>query len=204
MKDSIRKIIREEIEIQEKEQLNEGALDNIQKALTAIGVVYDPADAVNVLISLVRAKWSDAMVNAVAMIPAVGTGISLSLKKLLKVFPVAKLTEVFSKILTGGAKTAVTSLVQASANNPELFKSIVNGIKEKKSTFLAILDKAGESVDKVVDKLPNKIKKMVDPKTIENTKQAAPNLKQFFATLTSLSDDQIDKEMNKAKEASQA
>jgi len=102
------------------------------------------------------------------------------------------------------AKTAVTSLVQASANNPELFKSIVNGIKEKKSTFLAILDKAGESVDKVVDKLPNKIKKMVDPKTIENTKQAAPNLKQFFATLTSLSDDQIDKEMNKAKEASQA
>jgi hypothetical protein len=204
VKDSIRKIIREEIEIQEKEQLNEGALDNIQKALTAIGVVYDPADAVNVLISLVRAKWSDAMVNAVAMIPAVGTGISLSLKKLLKVFPVAKLTEVFSKILTGGAKTAVTSLVQASANNPELFKSIVNGIKEKKSTFLAILDKAGESVDKVVDKLPNKIKKMVDPKTIENTKQAAPNLKQFFATLTSLSDDQIDKEMNKAKEASQA
>ena len=33
MKNSIKKIIREEVEIQEKEQLNEGALDNIQKAL---------------------------------------------------------------------------------------------------------------------------------------------------------------------------
>jgi hypothetical protein len=75
MKNSIKKIIREEVEIQEKEQLNEGALDNIQNALTAIGVVYDPADAVNVLISLVRNRWSDAMVNAVSMIPAVGTGI---------------------------------------------------------------------------------------------------------------------------------
>ena len=84
MKNSIKKIIREEVEIQEKEQLNEGALDNIQKALTAIGVLYDPADAVNVLISLVRNRWSDAMVNAVSMIPAVGTGIGLSLKKLLK------------------------------------------------------------------------------------------------------------------------
>jgi hypothetical protein len=204
VKDSIKKIIKEEVEIQEKEQLNEGALDNIQKALTAIGVVYDPADAVNVLISLVRTRWSDAMVNAVSMIPAVGTGIGLSLKKLLKVFPVAKLTEVFGKILTGGATAAVTSLVQASANNPELFKGIVNGIKEKKSTLLAIIDKAGDSTDAVFDKLPNKIKKMVDPKTIESTKQAAPNLKQFFATLTSLSDDQIDKEMNKAKESSKA
>ena len=204
MKDSIRKIIREEVEVQEKEQLNEGVVDEIQKGLTLIGVAYDPADMVNVFISLVRARWSDAMVNAVSMIPVVGTGIGLSIKKLLKVFPVAKLTEVFGKILTGGAKAAVTSLVQASANNSELFKGIVKGIKEKKSTLLAIIDKGGNGVDVVFDKLPNKLKKMLDPEFIENTKQAAPNLKQFFATLTSLSDDQIDKEMNKAKEASQA
>ena len=45
---------------------------------------------------------------------------------------------------------------------------------------------------------------MVDTKTIESTKQAAPNLKQFFAKLTSLSDDQIDKEMNKVKESGKA
>ena len=204
MKDSIRKIIREEVETQEKNLLREGALDNIQKALTGIGVVYDPADAVNVLISVVRAKWADAMINAVAMIPAVGTGISLSLKKLLKVFPVAKITEVFGKILTGGAKAAVTSLVQSSANNADLFKGIVNGIKEKKSTLLALIDKAGNSVDAVVDKLPDKLKKYIDEETIQKAKEAAPNLKEFFAELGSLSDGQIDKEMNKAKEASQA
>jgi len=204
VKDSIRKIIREEVETQEKNLLREGALDNIQKALTGIGVVYDPADAVNVLISVVRAKWADAMINAVAMIPAVGTGISLSLKKLLKVFPVAKITEVFGKILTGGAKAAVTSLVQSSANNADLFKGIVNGIKEKKSTLLALIDKAGNSVDAVVDKLPDKLKKYIDEETIQKAKEAAPNLKEFFAELGSLSDGQIDKEMNKAKEASQA
>ena len=204
MNDSIRKIIREEVETQEKKLLREGALDNIQKALTGIGVVYDPADAVNVLISVVRARWSDAMINAVAMIPAVGTGISLSLKKLLKVFPVAKITEVFGKILTGGAKAAVTSLVQSSANNADLFKGIVNGIKEKKSTLLAIIDKAGNSVDVVVDKLPDKLKKYIDEETIQKAKEAAPNLKEFFAELGSLSDGQIDKEMNKAKEVSKA
>jgi len=202
--DSIRKIIREEVETQEKKLLREGALDNIQKTLTGIGVVYDPADAVNVLISVARQKWSDAMINAVAMIPAVGTGISLSLKKLLKVFPVAKITEVFGKILAGGAKAAVTSLVQSSANNAELFKGIVNGIKKNKSVLLSLIDKAGKSVDVVVDKLPDKLKKYVDEEMIQKAKDGAPNLKEFFAELGSLSDGQIDKEMNKAKEVSKA
>ena len=44
MKDSIRKILREEVKHQNKELINEGVLDNVQKALTVIGVVFDPAD----------------------------------------------------------------------------------------------------------------------------------------------------------------
>jgi len=56
----------------------------------------------------------------------------------------------------------------------------------------------------VVDKLPDKLKKYIDEETIQKAKEAAPNLKEFFAELGSLSDGQIDKEMNKAKEVSKA
>ena len=47
MKDSIRKIIREEVEAQNKELITEGALDKLQNVLSVVGVFFDPADAVN-------------------------------------------------------------------------------------------------------------------------------------------------------------
>jgi len=51
MKNSIKKIIREEVEIQGKELITESALDKLQTVLGVAGVVFDPADALNAVIS---------------------------------------------------------------------------------------------------------------------------------------------------------
>ena len=54
---SIKKIkIREEVEVQNKELITEGALDKLQTALGVAGVVFDPADALNAVISFFRQK----------------------------------------------------------------------------------------------------------------------------------------------------
>ena len=73
MKNSIKKIIREEVEIQGKELITEGALDKLQTVLGVAGVVFDPADALNAVISFFRQKWTEGVLNLVSMIPVVGS-----------------------------------------------------------------------------------------------------------------------------------
>ena len=87
MKDSIRKIIREEVEVQNKELITEGALDKLQSVLSVAGVVFDPADALNAVISFFRQKWADGVLNLVAMIPVVGSVIAKPFQALFKIFP---------------------------------------------------------------------------------------------------------------------
>ena len=106
MKDSIRKILREEVKHQNKELINEGALDNLQKALTAIGIVFDPADGVNAIVSFIRKDWLGAFLNLLSMVPAVGSALAIPVKGLLGIFKTAKLSEIFIKLTQETGKAA--------------------------------------------------------------------------------------------------
>ena len=132
------------------------------------------------------------------MIPGVGSAISAGFKGLLKVFPTSLIKEVFSKIVEGTAKSAVVALVQASANNKDKFKEIVSGLREKRSSTLATIDKIEKDMDEVMGKLPRWAKKLVPEETPAKVTAMIPKVKSFFNELTTISDEEITAEMNKA------
>ena len=193
MKDSIRKIIREEVEVQNKELITESALDKLQSALSVAGVVFDPADALNAVISFFRQKWADGILNLVAMIPVVGSVISKPFQALFKIFPASTMTKVFSKVLKDG-NGAAKSLVQASANNPKTLKSVLNVVRKNKSPILKFIDDLIGSLNS----LPNTIQKVMPKGMLNNLKGLLTNFKKFFNKLASTSADEIAAETTKA------
>ena len=193
MKDSIRKIIREEIEIQNKELITEGALDKLQSALGVAGVVFDPADALNAVISFFRQKWAEGVLNLVSMIPVVGSVVAKPFQALFKIFPAAAVSKVFSKLLKDGSGAA-TSLVQASANNPKTLNSLVNTVKKNKSTILKFIDGLVESLNS----LPSPVQKVMPTGMLKNLKSLLTNFKSFFNKIGNLTKEQIAAETTKA------
>ncbi len=193
MKNSIRKIIREEIEIQNKELITEGALDKLQSALGVAGVVFDPADALNAVISFFRQKWAEGVLNLVSMIPVVGSVVAKPFQALFKIFPAAAVSKVFSKLLKDGSGAA-TSLVQASANNPKTLNSLVNTVKKNKSTILKFIDGLVESLNS----LPNPVQKVMPTGMLKNLKSLLTNFKSFFNKIGNLTKEQIAAETTKA------
>ena len=200
MKNSIRKILREEVKHQNKELINEGVLDNLQKALTAIGIFFDPADGVNALISFARKDWIGAFANLLSMIPIVGSAVGLPIKGLLKIFTKAKLSEVFLKLTQDTGTAAAIALIQASANNPKTLSSVISKVKEHKNSIIKILNTIEEKTDAVIVKLPTKIKDSIPKDVLENIKNMPPNLKLFFNELATISNTKIEAEMAAAKE----
>ena len=193
MKNSIRKIIREEIEIQNKELITEGALDKLQSALGVAGVVFDPADALNAVISFFRQKWAEGVLNLVSMIPVVGSVVAKPFQALFKIFPAAAVSKVFSKLLKDGSGAA-TSLVQASANNPKTLNSLVNTVKKNKSTILKFIDGLVESLNS----LPSPVQKVMPTGMLKNLKSLLTNFKSFFNKIGNLTKEQIAAETTKA------
>ena len=193
MKDSIRKIIREEVEAQNKELITEGALDKLQNVLSVVGVFFDPADAVNAVISFFRQKWADGVLNLVAMIPVVGSVIAKPFQALFKIFPAAAMTKVFSKVLKDG-NGAATSLVQASANNPKTLKSVLDVVRENRSPILNFLDKLNGNLDK----LPTRVQKVMPQGMLNNLKGLLANFKKFFSKLATTTADEVAAETTKA------
>ena len=193
MKNSIRKIIREEIEIQNKELITEGALDKLQSALGVAGVVFDPADALNAVISFFRQKWAEGVLNLVSMIPVVGSVVAKPFQALFKIFPAAAVSKVFSKLLKDGSGAA-TSLVQASANNPKTLNSLVNTVKKNKSTILKFIDGLVESLNS----LPSPVQKVMPTGMLKNLKSLLTNFKSFFNKIGNMTKEQIAAETTKA------
>jgi len=193
VKNSIRKIIREEIEIQNKELITEGALDKLQSALGVAGVVFDPADALNAVISFFRQKWAEGVLNLVSMIPVVGSVVAKPFQALFKIFPAAAVSKVFSKLLKDGSGAA-TSLVQASANNPKTLNSLVNTVKKNKSTILKFIDGLVESLNS----LPSPVQKVMPTGMLKNLKSLLTNFKSFFNKIGNLTKEQIAAETTKA------
>ena len=193
MKDSIRKIIREEVEVQNKELITEGALDKLQSALGVAGVVFDPADALNAVISFFRQKWAEGVLNLVSMIPVVGSVVAKPFQALFKIFPAAAVSKVFSKLLKDGSGAA-TSLVQASANNPKTLNSLVNTVKKNKSTILKFIDGLVESLNS----LPSPVQKVMPTGMLKNLKSLLTNFKSFFNKIGNMTKEQIAAETTKA------
>ncbi len=193
MKESIRKIIREEVEVQNKELITEGALDKLQSALGVAGVVFDPADALNAVISFFRQKWAEGVLNLVSMIPVVGSVVAKPFQALFKIFPAAAVSKVFSKLLKDGSGAA-TSLVQASANNPKTLNSLVNTVKKNKSTILKFIDGLVESLNS----LPSPVQKVMPTGMLKNLKSLLTNFKSFFNKIGNLTKEQIAAETTKA------
>ena len=193
MKESIRKIIREEVEVQNKELITEGALDKLQSALGVAGVVFDPADALNAVISFFRQKWAEGVLNLVSMIPVVGSVVAKPFQALFKIFPAAAVSKVFSKLLKDGSGAA-TSLVQASANNPKTLNSVVNTVKKNKSTILKFIDGLVESLNS----LPSPVQKVMPTGMLKNLKSLLTNFKSFFNKIGNLTKEQIAAETTKA------
>tara|TARA_R100001015_G_C4537971_1_gene102688 strand:- start:44 stop:664 length:621 start_codon:yes stop_codon:yes gene_type:complete len=193
VKESIRKIIREEVEVQNKELITEGALDKLQSALGVAGVVFDPADALNAVISFFRQKWAEGVLNLVSMIPVVGSVVAKPFQALFKIFPAAAVSKVFSKLLKDGSGAA-TSLVQASANNPKTLNSLVNTVKKNKSTILKFIDGLVESLNS----LPSPVQKVMPTGMLKNLKSLLTNFKSFFNKIGNLTKEQIAAETTKA------
>ena len=193
MKNSIRKIIREEIEIQNKELITEGALDKLQSALGVAGVVFDPADALNAVISFFRQKWAEGVLNLVSMIPVVGSVVAKPFQALFKIFPAAAVSKVFSKLLKDG-NGAATSLVQASANNPKTLNSLVNTVKKNKSAILKFIDGLVGSLNS----LPSPVQKVMPTGMLKNLKSLLTNFKSFFNKIGNMTKEQIAAETTKA------
>ena len=193
MKESIRKIIREEVEVQNKELITESALDKLQSALSVAGVVFDPADALNAVISFFRQKWAEGVLNLVSMIPVVGSVVAKPFQALFKIFPAAAVSKVFSKLLKDGSGAA-TSLVQASANNPKTLNSLVNTVKKNKSTILKFIDGLVESLNS----LPSPVQKVMPTGMLKNLKSLLTNFKSFFNKIGNLTKEQIAAETTKA------
>ena len=193
MKKSIRKIIREEVEVQNKELITESALDKLQSALSVAGVVFDPADALNAVISFFRQKWAEGVLNLVSMIPVVGSVIAKPFQALFKIFPAAALAKVFSKLLKNGDAAAL-SLIQASANNPKTLKSVLNVVRKNKSPIVRFIDDLTGSLNS----LPSTIQKVMPQGMLSNLKGLLTNFKKFFNKLASTSADEIAAETTKA------
>jgi NAD-dependent DNA ligase len=192
VKDSIRKIIREEVETQNKELITEGALDKLQSALGVAGVVFDPADALNAVISFFRQKWAEGVLNLVSMIPVVGSVVAKPFQALFKIFPAAAVSKVFSKLLKDG-NGAATSLVQASANNPKTLNSLVNTVKKNKSTILKFIDGLVDSLNS----LPSPVQKVMPTGMLKNLKSLLTNFKSFFNKIGNMTKEQIAAETTK-------
>ena len=193
MKNSIKKIIREEVEVQNKELITEGALDKLQTALGVAGVVFDPADALNAVISFFRQKWAEGVLNLVSMIPVVGSVVAKPFQALFKIFPTAVVSKVFSKLLKDGGGAA-TSLVQASANNPKTLNSLVNTVKKNKSTILKFIDGLVDSLNS----LPSPVQKVMPTGMLKNLKSLLTNFKSFFNKIGNMTKEQIAGETTKA------
>ena len=193
MKDSIRKIIREEVEVQNKELITESALDKLQSALSVAGVVFDPADALNAVISFFRQKWAEGVLNLVSMIPVVGSVVAKPFQALFKIFPAAAVSKVFSKLLKDG-NGAATSLVQASANNPKTLNSLVNTVKKNKSAILKFIDGLVDSLNS----LPSPVQKVMPTGMLKNLKSLLTNFKSFFNKIGNMTKEQIAAETTKA------
>ena len=179
------------MEIQNKDLITEGALDKLQNVLGVVGVFFDPADAVNAVISFFRQKWADGVLNLVAMIPVVGSVIAKPFQALFKIFPAAAMTKVFSKVLKDG-NGAAKSLVQASANNPKTLNSVLDVVRENRSPILNFLDK-----------LPKRVQKVMPQGMLNNLKGLLANFKKFFNKLATTSADEVAAETTKALAVSQ-
>lgn len=61
-------------------------LDGLQDALGVVGIFFDPADVVNVVISLCRRDWKNFWINFVCAIPAFGSLLGKGIKGLKGMF----------------------------------------------------------------------------------------------------------------------
>jgi|TARA_B110000444_G_C18837870_1_gene597138 hypothetical protein len=193
MKNSIKKIIREEVEIQGKELITEGALDKLQTALGVAGVVFDPADALNAVISFFRQKWAEGVLNLVSMIPVVGSVVAKPFQALFKIFPAAAISKIFSKLLKDG-NGAATSLIQSSANNPKTLNSLVNTIKKNKSSVLNFIDGLIDSLSS----LPGPVQKVMPSGMVKNLNSLLINFKSFFTKIANMTKEEIASETTRA------
>jgi hypothetical protein len=160
-----------------EEQINEQEwLDNVQSVLDWVGiipVIGDAVDVINALIYFTRAgidgefmpNGLNGLITCIAIIPVVGSAISIPLKAAFKAIPVAAASKVIKELMQGSGEQAAKMFTKESAGasgaaakeltslQSLLLKNkdkILSGTKKMKSLFNAL---AVIPLTKVDDKL---------------------------------------------------
>mgnify|MGYP001157383124 CR=1 FL=1 len=148
-----------------QKQINEGALDKLQLALDAFGLIPgagEIADGLNAVISLVRGKPVDALLSVVSLVPAAGDAIGKSSKLVLKAI------EPVVGAIKSGEKTAdiVKSMGKSFESAKDSFKIIKNFVVKHGDTIKDIFRSVKEAdVDAFSKATGIKIPKLARGKT---------------------------------------
>tara|TARA_Y100000389_G_C17446196_1_gene511768 strand:- start:1069 stop:2424 length:1356 start_codon:yes stop_codon:yes gene_type:complete len=128
-------------------------VDNLQTILDYIGiipVIGDIIDVINAIIYFIRGKWFDGILAIIAVIPVVGSAISLPLKAIFKVLgPVlvkfgSKLSKLISK---GSGKECAKDFIEMC---------LQNGAGEQLDAFIIIFKQYSSDITKYFNKIQKK------------------------------------------------
>jgi len=165
-------------ELEQKENLDEGALDWIQTGLDVGGLIPglgEALDAVNALISLARGNPLEAVLSVISMVPAAGDAVGKGGKAILKVFGPAidlikngeKVATIIKKVGPDKVKKiagVINTVKDFAAKNGDTIKDLFKHIKAKDLDKLEELagfkvpsvakSKVEQALEKVASKLP--------------------------------------------------
>ena len=165
-------------ELEQKENLDEGALDWIQTGLDVGGLIPglgEALDAVNALISLARGNPLEAVLSVISMVPAAGDAVGKGGKAILKVFGPAidlikngeKVATIIKKVGPDTVKKiagVINTVKDFAAKNGDTIKDLFKHIKAKDLDKLEELagfkvpsvanSKVEQALEKVASKLP--------------------------------------------------
>ena len=153
-----------------------GVLDRLQTVLDFTGIIIPPADALNVVISIARGYYFEAIISVIGLIPGVGDAIAIVGRTIAKTArkigegALASFTQLWSKLLKSGVvkPTSAKQILQKAsdvilqmAKKANLDSSTIQKLKD-------ILETGRKSLDAIIEKriknskLAQQIKKRAD------------------------------------------
>jgi hypothetical protein len=130
----------------DRKTISEGiTLDKVQSVMDWAGlvpVVGDIIDFINAIIYFARGKEVMAFLSVIAIIPVVGSVISLPFRALFKFIPIGVLTNILSAVLKGAGNTGAELLIKAGGEKaPLLLNNMLRVVKEKSTGIFEGIDK---------------------------------------------------------------
>lgn len=129
-----------------RKTISEGInIDKVQSVMDWAGLVPgvgDIIDFINAIIYLGRGKEAMAFLSVVAIIPVVGSVVSLPFRALFKFIPIEAITKMISTILKGGGKTGAELLIKVGGEKvPLLLNDVLIVVKDNSTGIFEAIDK---------------------------------------------------------------